>query len=142
MAQQTGGELGQRIEGVAKLDDRRRIGQAKAEVVRGDHVIPVGQLWDQIAEHERAGGKPVQQHHRRGAGRPCLPVKHLPPTNRGIAVMDGRRFCSIWLDSGAPCCDCPTTRGRHRDQPKTAPGVAIVESATGRPCRPVRRPAG
>jgi hypothetical protein len=77
------------IPGVGELPGGRRAGQAEAQVIRGDHVIPVGQHWDQIAEHERAGRETMQQHHRRYAGRADLSVEQLLAAYVRVPVVDG-----------------------------------------------------
>ena len=70
LTEQARGEVGQRVEGVGELLDRGGIRQSEAEVIGRDHVVSVGQPRDQVAEHERAGGEPVQQDDRGGAGVP------------------------------------------------------------------------
>ena len=47
-AEQAGGQLGERVERVVELVGGGRVGQAEAEVVRSDHVVPVGQQRDQV----------------------------------------------------------------------------------------------
>jgi hypothetical protein len=59
LPQQTRGQAGESVEGVLELLGGRRVGQAEAQVVRSDHVIPVRQQRDQVAEHERAGREPM-----------------------------------------------------------------------------------
>ena len=89
VAQQARGQPGQRVEGVAELSGRRRVGQAEAQMVRSDHVIPVGQQRDQVAEHERASRESVQQHQGRSAGRARFPVEQLMAVDVGVSVVDG-----------------------------------------------------
>ena len=106
--EQPGGEIGQCVEGVVELLDRRRVGEPEAEVVRGDHPVAIGQLRNQVAEHERAGGEPVQQHQNGSVGRAGLAVEELVSGDGGVPVVNLRHSSNsfedvYWLDTEA--CD-------------------------------------
>src|SRR5207247_9685750 len=90
-----GGQGGRRGEGISELIAGRGGGQAVAQVVGGDRVVPVGQRRDQVAEHERAGREAVQQHHGRRAGRARLPVEQPPPLDSGVTVVDSRHYLTF-----------------------------------------------
>jgi hypothetical protein len=98
LGQQTRGQAGERVEGVTELAGGRGVGQAEADVVRGDQVVPVGQQRDQVAEHEPAGREAVQQHHLRRATRSRLPVEQSPCLDGGVTVVDG---CHLRSPSGS-----------------------------------------
>jgi len=82
-------------------------GWTEAEVLGRDHVIPVGQPRDEVAEHERAGRKAVQQHDGRRPGRARLPVEHSPAVHSGVAMVDGSHTCSIQSPPQSTCRSLP-----------------------------------
>ncbi len=65
------GHLGQGLEGVVELVDRRRGGAAEADVVGSDDAVPVGQRRDEVPEHVRARGVPVQEQEHGRVGGPA-----------------------------------------------------------------------
>jgi hypothetical protein len=71
LVQQGCSEVGERVEGAVELVGGRCVGQSEAQVIGGDHVVPVGQHRYEVAEHERTRRVAVQQHHIRGVGRVC-----------------------------------------------------------------------
>ena len=90
-----GQHVTQGVEGVGELIGGRSVGQAEAQVVRGDHVVAVREQRNQVAEHERAGREAVQQHDGRSIGRARLPVEQLPSADGGVAVVNGGHRCSL-----------------------------------------------
>ena len=89
LGEQVVGEVGQGVEGVGELVDRRRVGLAEAEVVGGDEVVVVGQVGEQLAEHERAGREAVQQHQGRRLGVAGLSVEEPAALDVERAVAGG-----------------------------------------------------
>jgi hypothetical protein len=92
LAQQGRGQLGQRVEGIGELPGRRRARKAEAQMVGSDHVIPIGQQPDEIAEHERAGGEAVQQHEGRSVTRARFPVEQPLAGNVSVPVVNCVHF--------------------------------------------------
>jgi hypothetical protein len=95
LVQQVGGQPGQRVEGVPEFIRSWCVGQAEAEVVGCDDVIPIGQRRDQVAEHERAGREAVQQQQGRRLCRARLPEEQPAAVHGGISMVDGCHFCSL-----------------------------------------------
>ena len=62
LCEQALGQLGQGVKGVVEVRDGRSVGKAKAQMVRRNHVIAIGQRGNQVAEHIRAGRESVQQY--------------------------------------------------------------------------------
>ena len=91
LVEQVCGQIGQRVEGVVEVGRGGRVGEAEAEVIRRDDVVAARQLWNQVAEHERARREAVQQHDRGSVGRPGLPVEQALSVDGGVAVVDPRR---------------------------------------------------
>ena len=91
MVEEPLGEVGERVEGVVEFLDGGSIGQTEAQVVRCDHVERVGQPRNQVAEHEGAGGKSVQQHKRGGVWSSRLAIEQPPPADGGVAVVNRNR---------------------------------------------------
>jgi hypothetical protein len=81
------GQISQGVERVVELVGAGGVGQAEAEVVRGDHVVAVGQQRDQVAEHERAGREAVQQQEDGCVGRACLAVEQGAAVDGCVAVI-------------------------------------------------------
>jgi hypothetical protein len=73
------------VETVLEVLGRRRVGLAEADIVRRDHVEPVGQARDQVPVHMAAGREPVQQQDRGARGVSRLAVEDL-------ATLDGREM--------------------------------------------------
>jgi hypothetical protein len=59
-------------------------------MVRGDDVVLISQMWDQVAEHERAGREAVQQHDDRCVGGAGLAVEDPTSADGGVAVVNLR----------------------------------------------------
>jgi hypothetical protein len=100
------GQVGERVERVVELVGGRRVGEAEAEVVRGDHAVAVGEQRDQVAEHVRAGRKPVQQKENGRVSRSGLAVEERATLDGGVAVVDGAHVPNsfkllYWLDTQA-----------------------------------------
>jgi hypothetical protein len=91
LVEQLAGDGGQRVERVLELVHRRGGRTPEPEVVGGDQVVRVGQLGDQLAVHERAGRKAVQQHQRRARRVAGRPVEDLVPEHRRGAVAGRKR---------------------------------------------------
>jgi hypothetical protein len=91
LIEQVLGEIRQRVEGVGEIVDGRSTRQAETEVIGCDHVVAIGQQRYEIAEHERAGGKPVQQHHRGSLRVTGLPIEDLLAVDGGVTVVNPTR---------------------------------------------------
>ncbi|MCU1695000.1 MAG: hypothetical protein JWR34_1063 [Mycobacterium sp.] len=85
------GQIGQGIEGVVEVGGGGGVGEAEAEVIRRNHVVVVGQLRNQIAEHERARRKAVQEHQRGGVGGTGLLVEQALSVDGDVPVVNLRR---------------------------------------------------
>jgi hypothetical protein len=59
-------------------------------VVRRDHVVPVGERRNQIAEHVGAGRKPVQQNQRGRIRVARFTVEHPMTVDGGVSMMNSR----------------------------------------------------
>src|SRR5262245_20566277 len=67
----------QPIKGVREARRARRIREAKAREVGRDHVVVGCQQGDQVAEHVRRGGKPMQEQDGWGCCRACFAIEDL-----------------------------------------------------------------
>jgi len=85
MVEQPGGDICQIVEGVVELVHRGHGREPVTDVVRGDHVITVGQCRDEIPEHVRTARESVQEYEDWRVARAGLLVEDF------LAV-DGRCF--------------------------------------------------
>ena len=90
--------MDQLFEAVKRVGEFRTIGHVAlsvTRVVRGDHVIPIAELRDQVSEHMRRGREAVQQQHDRGVARSCFPIKDLDAVDHfGSIMRDDQRFAA------------------------------------------------
>src|SRR6202034_2458476 len=103
------------VEGVVELLDRWGVGEAEAEVIWGNDPVFVGQVRDEIAEHERAGREAVQEHDHRSVSRTGLPVEQLMSFDGCVPVVNVRHVFTPWIRRPAygPVSESPW-RAWHR----------------------------
>ena len=89
-------DLRQVVEGIQEHVRCRRGATAEPWIVRRQQMEPVGQTWNQLAEHHRRGRKPMQEDERRVLCVAGLPVENAEAVDRHRPVPDRRAAHGHW----------------------------------------------